>query len=167
LITENQLRKQSIIKSNIILIELLFYIYDKKSALDYTKLIDIFNIDDIPDVQYEIVITMLECISRIINIFKTYQYLEVIPEMRNFMTKDNKTIENYPSKVINSNNKIFTDNINKKKEYLFGSTVDQNEYEEIEFSEINYNIQFQKRFNFIINDMQRKTIMNMVHLMRN
>jgi hypothetical protein len=37
------------------------------------------------------------------------------------------------SKVINANNKIFNDMINKKKEYLFGSTVDQNEYEEIEF----------------------------------
>jgi hypothetical protein len=53
--------------------------------------------------------------------------------MRKFTTKDIKSIEYYPSKVINANNKIFTDMINKKKEYLFGSTSDQNEYEEIEF----------------------------------
>jgi hypothetical protein len=36
--------------------------------------------------------------------------------------------------VINANNKIFNDTINKNKEYLYGSTGDQNEYEEIEFA---------------------------------
>jgi hypothetical protein len=36
----------------------IIYIDDKKSALDYTKLIDICNTDDILDVQYEIVISM-------------------------------------------------------------------------------------------------------------
>jgi hypothetical protein len=41
---------------------------------------------------------------------------------------------NFIRKIINANNKIFNDIINKKKEYLFGSTVDQNEYEEIEFA---------------------------------
>jgi hypothetical protein len=80
------------------------------------------------------VITISECKSRIININKTFQLLEVITEMRKFMTKDNMCIEYYPSKVINDKNKIFTDMINKKKEYLFGSTADQNEYEEIEFA---------------------------------
>jgi hypothetical protein len=35
-------------------------------------------------------------------------------------------------KYNNANNKIFNDMINKKREYLFGSTKDQNEYEEIE-----------------------------------
>jgi hypothetical protein len=94
--------------------------------LDYTKLIDICNTDDISDVQYEIVITMSECKSRIININKTFQLLEVITEIKRFSTKDNKTIEYYPAKIINANNKIFNDMINKKKEYLFGSTVDQN-----------------------------------------
>jgi hypothetical protein len=54
--------------------------------------------------------------------------------MRKFMTKDNKIIEYYPSKVINAYNKIFTDTINQKNEYLFGSASNQNEYEEIEFS---------------------------------
>jgi hypothetical protein len=102
--------------------------------LDYTKLIDICNIDDISDAQYEIVITMSECKSRITNINKAFQLREVIPEMRKFITKDKKSIEYYPSKVINANNKIFTEMINKKKEYFFGSTADQNEYEEIEFS---------------------------------
>jgi hypothetical protein len=72
---------------------------DKKSALNYTKLLDICNTDDASDVQLEIVITMTECKSRIININKTFQLLEVTPELRNFITKDNKTIEYYPAKV--------------------------------------------------------------------
>jgi hypothetical protein len=97
-----------------------------KSALNYTKLIDIWYTDYISDVQYEIVITMSECKSRIININKTFRLLEVIPEMKKVRTKDNKTIEYYSSKVINANNKIFTDLINKKMEYLFGSIADQN-----------------------------------------
>jgi hypothetical protein len=113
---------------------IIVYIDDKKTALDYTKLIDIYNTDDISDVQYEIVITMSECKSRIININKTFQLLEVITENKRFVTKDNKTIEYYPAKIINANNKIFNDMINKKKEYLFGTIVDQNEYEEIEFA---------------------------------
>jgi hypothetical protein len=33
------------------------------------------------------------------------------------MTRDNKTIEYYPAKVITAKNKIFNDMINKKKEY--------------------------------------------------
>jgi hypothetical protein len=82
----------------------------------------------------EIVITMWECKSRIINIHKTFQLLEVITDIKRFVTKDNKTIEYYPAKIINANNKIFNDMINKKKEYLFGSTTDQNEYEVIEFA---------------------------------
>jgi hypothetical protein len=86
------------------------------------------------DVQYEIVITMSEGKSRIISINKTFQLLEVITEMIRFITKDNKTIEYYPGKIINANNKIFNDMINKKKEYLLGSTVDQNDFEEIEFT---------------------------------
>jgi hypothetical protein len=73
-------------------------------------------------------ITMSECKSRRININKTFQLLEVTPELRYFTTKDNKTIEYYPSNVINANNKIFTDMINKKKEYLFESTAENNEY---------------------------------------
>jgi hypothetical protein len=52
---------------------------EKKSVLDYTKLIDICNTDDNSDVQYEIVIIMSKCKSRIININKTFQLLEVIP----------------------------------------------------------------------------------------
>jgi hypothetical protein len=41
--------------------------------------------------------------------------------------------------------------INKKKEYLFGSTADQNEYEEIEFASIRFQdqFQFQNDFHFI------------------
>jgi hypothetical protein len=114
---------------------IIVYIDDKKIALDYTKLIDICNTDDISDVQYEIVITMSECKFRIININKTFQLLEVITDIKRFVTKDNgKTIEYYPAKIINANNKIFNDMVNKKKEYLFGTTVDQNEYEEIEFA---------------------------------
>jgi hypothetical protein len=77
---------------------------------------------------------MSECKSRIININKTFQLLKVTTELRSFTTKDKKTIEYYPVKVINANNKIFNDMINKKKEYLFDSTTDQNEYEEIEFA---------------------------------
>jgi hypothetical protein len=77
---------------------------------------------------------MSEYKSRIININKTFQLLEVTLEMRKFITKDNKSIVYYPFKVIYANNKIFTDMINKKKEYLFWSTSDQNEYEEIEFA---------------------------------
>jgi hypothetical protein len=46
--------------------------------------------------------------------------------MTKFMTKDNNGIEYYPSKIMNANNQIFNNMINKKKEYLFGSTVDQN-----------------------------------------
>jgi hypothetical protein len=68
------------------------------------------------------------------NINKTFQLLEVMTDRKRFITKDNKTIEYYPVKIINANNKIFNDILNKKKEYLFGSTVDQNEYEEIEFA---------------------------------
>jgi hypothetical protein len=112
----------------------IIYIDDKKSALDYTKLIDICNSDDISDVQYEIVITMSECTSRISNMNKSFQLLEVMTDEKRFITKDYKTIDSYTSKIINANNKIFNDIINKKKEYLFGSTVDQNEYEEIEFA---------------------------------
>jgi hypothetical protein len=77
---------------------------------------------------------MSECKSPIININKIFQLLEVITDIKRFITKDNKTIEYYPSKIINDNNKIYNDMINKEKEYLFGSTVDQNEYEEIEFA---------------------------------
>jgi hypothetical protein len=77
---------------------------------------------------------MSEGKSRIISINKTFQLLEVITEIKRFITKDNKTIEYYPAKIINANNKIFNDMINKKKEYLLGSTVDQNEFEEIEFA---------------------------------
>jgi hypothetical protein len=36
----------------------IVYTHDKKTALDYTKLIDIGNTDDAYDVQYEIVIKM-------------------------------------------------------------------------------------------------------------
>jgi hypothetical protein len=85
------------------------------------------------DVQYEIVITISEFKSRKINFNKTFQLLEVTTDLKAF-TKDKKTIKYYPAKVINANNKIFNDMINKKKEYLFGSTADQNEYEEIEFA---------------------------------
>jgi hypothetical protein len=112
----------------------IIYLDDKKTALDYTKLIDICNTDDVSDIQYEKVITMPECKSRIININKTFQLLEVITEIKRFITKDNKAIDYYTSKINNANNKIFNDMVNKKKEYLFGSTVDQNEYEEIEFA---------------------------------
>jgi hypothetical protein len=65
---------------------------DKKIALDYTKLIDICNTDYISDVQYEIVITMSKCKSRIININKSFQLLEVTTELRSFVTKDKKAI---------------------------------------------------------------------------
>jgi hypothetical protein len=112
---------------------IILYMDDKKSELAYIKLIDICTTDDASNFQYEIVITMSECKFRIINISKTFQLLEVTPELRSFTTKDKKTIEYYPSKVINANNKIFTDMINKKKEYLFRSTADQNDYKEIEF----------------------------------
>jgi hypothetical protein len=116
----------------------IIYADDKKIALDYTKLTDICNTDDINginlDVQYEIVITMSEGTSRIISVNKTFQLLEVLTEIKRFVTKDNKTIEYYPAKIVNSNNKIFNDMINKKKEYLLGSMVDQNEFEEIEFA---------------------------------
>jgi hypothetical protein len=77
---------------------------------------------------------MSECKSRIININKTFQLLEVITDIKRFVTKDNKAIEYYSAKIINAINKIFNDMVNKKKEYLFGSTVDQNEFEEIEFA---------------------------------
>jgi hypothetical protein len=112
----------------------IVYTDDKKAALDNTKLIDICNTDDISDVQYEILITMSECKSRIINMNKTFPLLEVITDIKRFIAKDNKTIDYYPSKIIKTNNKIFNDMINNKKEYLFGSTVDQNEYEEIKFA---------------------------------
>jgi hypothetical protein len=115
---------------------IIIYIGDKKTALDYTKVIDICNTDDINviDVQYKIVITMSEGKSRIINIKKSFQLIEVITELRSFTTKDKKNIEYYPEKVINANKKIFKDMINKKKKYLFGSTADQKEYEKIEFA---------------------------------
>jgi hypothetical protein len=112
----------------------IIYIDDKNTALDYTKLIDICNTDDISDVQYEIVIAMSECKSRIIKINKTFQLLEVMTEIKRFVTKDNKVIEYYPAKIINANSKIFNDMVNKKKEYLFGSNIDRNEYEEIKFA---------------------------------
>jgi hypothetical protein len=51
----------------------IVYIDDKKTTLDYTKLIDICNTDDISDVQYEIVIIMSDCKSRIISNNKTFQ----------------------------------------------------------------------------------------------
>jgi hypothetical protein len=81
----------------------IIHIDDKKTALDYTKLIDICNTDDASDVQYEIVIPMSECKSRIININKSLQLLENTTELRSFITKDKKTIEYYPSKVIDAN----------------------------------------------------------------
>jgi hypothetical protein len=125
--------RQSITRYNTIY-RVIIYTDDKKTALDYTKLIDVCNTDDISDVQYEIVITIPECKSRISNMNKTFQLLEVITEIKRFITKDNKTIDYYPAKIINANNKIFNDMINKKKEYLFGSTTDQNDNEEIEFA---------------------------------
>jgi hypothetical protein len=76
---------------------IIVYTDDKKTALDYTKLTDICNTDDINginlDVQYEIVITMSEGKWRIIRINKTFQLLEVITEIKRFVTKDNKIIE--------------------------------------------------------------------------
>jgi hypothetical protein len=76
---------------------IIVYTDYKKTALDYTKLTDIYNTDDINginlDVQYEIVITMSEGQSRIICINKTFQLLEVITEIKRFITKDNKTIQ--------------------------------------------------------------------------
>jgi hypothetical protein len=110
----------------------IVYTDDKKIALDYTKLIDICNTDDILDVQNEIVITMSEYKSRIINMNKIFQLIKVTTDIKRFITKDNQTIDFYPAKIVNPNNKIFNDMINKKKEYLFSSTVDQNESEEIE-----------------------------------
>jgi hypothetical protein len=116
----------------------IIYTDDKKTAIDYTKLKDICNTYDINginlEVQYKIVITMSEGKSRIISVNKTFQLLEVLTKIKRFVTKDNKTIEYYPAKIVNANNKIFNDMINKKNEYLLGSTVDQNEFEEIEFS---------------------------------
>jgi hypothetical protein len=93
----------------------IVYTDDKKTALDYTKLIYIYKTDDISNDQYEIVITISECKTRIISINKTFQLLEVITEIQRLVTKDNKTIEYCPAKIINANNKIFTDLINKKK----------------------------------------------------
>jgi hypothetical protein len=55
---------------------------------------------------------MSECKSRIININKTFQLLEVIIDFKRFVTKDNKTIEYYPATIINANNKIFNEIIN-------------------------------------------------------
>jgi hypothetical protein len=63
------------------------------------KEIDICNTDDISDVQYEIVITLSEYKSPIININKTCQLLEITPKMRKFITKDNKSIAYHPLKV--------------------------------------------------------------------
>ena len=63
-------------------------IEDKKSTLDYTKLIDICNTDDASDDQYEIVVTMSECKSRIINSHKIFQLLKVITELKIFTTKN-------------------------------------------------------------------------------
>jgi hypothetical protein len=51
---------------------------DKKTVLDYINLINICNTDDISDVQYQIVITMSECKSRITNINKTFQLQRII-----------------------------------------------------------------------------------------
>jgi hypothetical protein len=52
----------------------IIYIDVKKSALNNTKIIDICNTDDASDVQYEIVITISESKSRIININKKFNY---------------------------------------------------------------------------------------------
>jgi hypothetical protein len=60
--------------------EVIIYIDDKKTALDYTKLMDICKTADISDIQYEIVITMSECKSKIININKIFQLLNVISD---------------------------------------------------------------------------------------
>jgi hypothetical protein len=51
---------------------------------------------------------MSEFKSLKININKTFQLLEITLEMRKFITKDKKTIEYFPSKVIKANNKILT-----------------------------------------------------------
>jgi hypothetical protein len=79
---------------------IIIYIDDKKTALDYPKLIDICNTDDISDVQYEIVITMSECKSRIINMNKTFQLLEVMIDEKKIIAKDYKTIDYYLSKIL-------------------------------------------------------------------
>jgi hypothetical protein len=73
--------------------------------------------DDISDVQYKIGITISECRSQIIKIIKTIRLIEGKPKLRTFITKDNKTIEYYPTIIIDINNEIFTDMITKKKEY--------------------------------------------------
>jgi hypothetical protein len=89
---------------------------------------------------------------------KTFQLLAVITEIKRFITKDDKTIDYYPAKIINSNYKIYNEMINQKKEYLFASTVDQNEYEEIGFAiwvpkiichEFQFQLDFQKSVHFI------------------
>jgi hypothetical protein len=92
----------------------IIYTDDKKTALDYTKLIGICNIDDISDVQYEIVITMSDCKSIIINMNKKFQSLEVTTDIKRFITKDDKTFDYYPAKIISANNKIFNDMIQKE-----------------------------------------------------
>jgi hypothetical protein len=46
---------------------------------------------------------------------KTFQLLEVMADIKWYITKINKTIEYFPSKVIKANNKIFNDMIIRKR----------------------------------------------------
>jgi hypothetical protein len=70
----------------------IIYTDDKKTALDYTKVIDICNIDNISDDQYEIIITMSEFKSSKININKTFKFLEIMTDIKRFIIKNNKIL---------------------------------------------------------------------------
>jgi hypothetical protein len=79
---------------------MIVYTDDKKSALDYTKLIDICNTDDISDVQYEIVITMSEYKSRIINSNKTFQFQYVHWKWENLSQKRIRVLTKIPPRLL-------------------------------------------------------------------
>jgi hypothetical protein len=92
---------------------------EKKYALNYSKFIEICGRetgDDNTSDTYEIIITLIEGKNKSLNINKKFQLFDASTDIKKFITKDKKTIEYFPSQIINNvKSNLFNDMINKKK----------------------------------------------------
>jgi hypothetical protein len=91
---------------------------EKKSTLDYSKLIEIYageTNDEDPDDTYEIVFTMCEGKNKTLNTNKNFQLLDASPDLKKFTTKDKKILEYFLSQIINNVNSILLKNMIRKK----------------------------------------------------
>jgi hypothetical protein len=80
---------------------------DQKRALDSSKLIEICGCetgDGDTDDTYEIVVTMRESKSKVLNHHNDFQLLDLNTDLKKFATKDKKIIEYFSNQIINNVN---------------------------------------------------------------